>query len=164
MTRTEREHVFKFLDLALTRLSSSLPFSQREEAVLVRAGPRCHGGRRSLLHSEGQVEPPSRAGAEPPGGVQKDRRDCRQPSGAQTAPTAVPPHVSHFALLWVSVGFAFLPQSKFPLMSILRQPGALSFPGRLINQLRGSSRGGNSKRSVSGSAWRASTSWTSRRK
>lgn len=79
--------------------------SQREEAVLVRAGPRCLGGRRSLLHSEGEVEPPSRARAEPPGGVQKDRRICRKPSGAQTAPTAVPPHVSHFALLWVSVCF-----------------------------------------------------------
>lgn len=51
-------------------------FKQREEAVLLCAGACCHGERRFVLHSEREVEPSGRVGAEPLGGVQKDQHIC----------------------------------------------------------------------------------------
>lgn len=49
---------------------------QREETVVFSASTCCHGEWRFVLHTEREVEPSGRAGAETVGGVQKDQHIC----------------------------------------------------------------------------------------
>lgn len=95
----------------LTQIVSSV-LKQREENVFLCARTCRHGEWRFVLHSEREVKPSGGSGAEPFGGIQKNLHICWKLSSAHAALTPVPPHLSHFALLWVSNLYSLLIQKK----------------------------------------------------
>lgn len=98
-------------------ISSAL--KQREESVFLRACTCGHGEWGFALHSEREVKPSGRSGAEPFVGIQKNLHICRKLSWAHTAPPPVPPHMSHFALLRVRNLYFLLIQKKSGILDFI---------------------------------------------
>lgn len=96
-------------------VSSAL--KQREESVFLRARTCRHREWGFVIHSEREVKPSGSSGAEPFGGIQKNLHICWKHSWAHTAPTPVPPHMSHFALLWVSNMYFLLIQKNLVFLT-----------------------------------------------
>lgn len=125
-------------------VSSAL--KQREESVFLRARTCRHWEWGLVLHSEREVKPSGWSGAEPFGSIQKNLHICWKLSWAHTASTPVPPHMSHFALLWVSNMYFLLIQKKkieysqLDFQILHSNSGALSFSGRLTNHHKGFSK------------------------
>lgn len=149
----------------------SIALKQREESVFLCPCTCCHSEWGFVLHSEREVKPSGRSGAEPFGGVQKTLHICWRLSWAHTAPTPVPAHLSHFALLWVSnlcflliLTWLHLKSISFADISFFSTSGALYFLARSTNRHKGFSKEESVKLWMWGSAWRGFMWWTPKKR